>query len=122
MNETAITILVAEDEDYNFYLVEEILESYNYKIIRALSGLEAVQLCKTNADIALVIMDIKMPYMDGYEATRQIKCVRPQLPIIAQTAYAFESDRQKALDAGCNDYISKPLDCDLLITIIQSYI
>lgn len=122
MNETAITILVAEDEDYNFYLVEEILESYNYKIIRALSGLEAVQLCKTNADIALVIMDIKMPYMDGYEATRLIKNVRPQLPIIAQTAYAFESDRQKALDAGCNDYISKPLDCDLLITIIQSYI
>jgi len=112
-------ILVAEDEDYNFYLVEEILSSSGYSVIRAANGLEAIDLCKSNYEINLVIMDIKLPYLDGYDATRQIKLIRPDLPIIAQTAYAFELDREKALEAGCSDYISKPLNSDLLLAMIK---
>lgn len=113
------TILVAEDEDYNFYLVEEILSLYHCNVIRAFNGIEAVEQCKTNSEIELVIMDIKMPFLDGYEATKRIKEFRPDLPIIAQTAYAFESDRQQALEVGCSDYISKPIQCDMLLSMIQ---
>ena len=89
-------------------------------IIRAVNGVEAVKLCKTNQAIDLVLMDIKMPEMDGYEATKLIKECKPDLPIIAQTAYITETDRMKALACGCSDFISKPIHKELLLSKINA--
>ena len=110
------TLLIAEDEDSNYMLLEELLSDPGINIIRAVNGLEAVELCKTNPHIDLVLMDIKMPEMDGYEATRRIKKFKPELSIIAQTAYYDESDRNKAIACGCSDFISKPLKKELLLS------
>ena len=89
--------------------------------IWAKNGEESIKLCKENTNIDLVLMDIHMPIMNGYEATKEIKKFRPNLPIIAQTAYAIIGDRQKSLDAGCDDYISKPIKQEVLIAKIENY-
>jgi len=112
------TILVAEDEDSNYMLLEKILSGLNIDIIRAINGVEAIKTCKSK-HIDLVLMDIKMPFMDGYEATKQIRIFLPGLPIIAQTAYSTELDKNKALACGCNDFISKPIKQEHLISIIK---
>ncbi|MBU3928567.1 MAG: response regulator, partial [Bacteroidetes bacterium] len=116
---TTKTILITEDEDSNFILLEEMLSRFGINIIRAVNGLEAVKLCQSNPNIDLVLMDIKMPEMDGYEATKRIKEFKPDLPIIAQTAYITEADRIKALACGCSDYISKPISKQLLLSKIN---
>jgi PAS domain S-box-containing protein len=103
------TILVAEDEESNFELVKAILQKTGAKVIRVFNGLEAVQKCRTISDIDLVLMDIRMPVMNGYEATRLIKENRRELPVISLTAYAMSDDRAKSMQAGCDDYISKPV-------------
>ena len=113
-----VTVLVAEDEQYNFVFLREILSEMNVNIIRANNGLHAVKLCEEHPEIDLVLMDIRMPVMDGYEASQKIKEFRPDLPIIAQTAYAMESDKKKALNAGCDDYVAKPIRKSSLITKI----
>lgn len=92
-----------------------------YRLIHCLNGKEAVQLCKENPDIDLVLMDIKMPLMNGYEATKQIKAFRPALPVIAQTAYAMAEDEDKARNAGCDDYVSKPINPEKLLNLIDKY-
>jgi CheY-like chemotaxis protein len=115
------TLLIAEDEDSNFMLLEELLSDLNINIIRATNGLEAVVICK-NKHIDLVLMDIKMPVMDGYEATKQIRELMPDLPIIAQTAYRTDADKNKALACGCNSFISKPIKPELFISIIKDYL
>ena len=115
-------VLIAEDEDNNFRLILELLSPLNLKIIHAANGREAVEICKSNVEIDLVIMDIKMPVMDGYEATAHIKENRPTLPVIAQTAFAFESDREKVFTAGCDDYLAKPIKKDLLIAMVKKYL
>jgi len=114
------TILVAEDEDSNFKFLEVLLSNKNIKIIRAVNGLEATKIVTANDEIDLVLMDIKMPEMNGYEATKQINSLKPHLPIIAQTAYSNEVDKQKALACGCADYISKPINADLLLSKISA--
>lgn len=113
------TLLIAEDEDSNFMLLKEVLSDFSINIIRAINGIEAINICKMNKDINLVLMDIKMPVMDGYEATRQIKGFMPNLPIIAQTAYSTDIDKNKALACGCNDFISKPYKKEFLICKIK---
>jgi len=113
------TLLIAEDEDSNFMMLEELLSDLNSNIIRAINGLEAVEICKINKQIDLVLMDIKMPVMDGYDATRQIRSFMPTLPIIAQTAYTTNADRNKALACGCNDFISKPFNREMIISKIK---
>ncbi|MFO7656174.1 MAG: PAS domain S-box protein [Bacteroidales bacterium] len=112
---TTKTVLIAEDEDSNFTLLEEMFSDYGLNIIRAENGLEAVRLCKSNPLIDLVLMDLKMPVMDGFEATMRIKEFKPDVPIIAQTAYISLADRNKALACGCSDYISKPINKELLL-------
>jgi len=102
-------ILVAEDDETSFKLVEILLKKENYKVIQAENGLEAVEMCKKNPDIDMVLMDLKMPVLDGYEATRKIREFNSELPIVAQTAYALAGDEQKALEAGCNEYVVKPI-------------
>ncbi len=116
------TILVAEDDRINFLLIREILTKTGVNIIWAANGEEAVDVCKTNDKIDLVLMDIKMPLMDGYEATKIIRGFRPALPVIALTAYAQASDKEKALAEGCVGHISKPVDRALLYSMLQQYL
>ena len=113
-------ILVAEDNDSNFILMTYILKRF-YEYERAKNGQEAVDLVESGA-YDLVLMDIKMPVMDGLEATKTIREKHPDLPIVALTANAFDSDRQLAMLAGCNDFLSKPVSSDLCIKTIQKYL
>lgn len=109
-------ILVAEDNDSNFILMTYILKKF-YQFERAKNGQEAVDMVD-KGEYDLVLMDIKMPIMDGLEATKKIKETHPSLPIIALTANAFDSDRQMAFDAGCDEFLSKPISSDLCLRTI----
>ena len=116
------TILVVEDEEFNRIYFEELLNKIKCKVIVARNGLEAIEVCKRNASIDLVLMDIKMPLMNGYEATQEIKNIRPGLPIIAQTAFALLGDKRKSIEHGCDDYIAKPVKKDALIKLIKKHL
>ncbi|NOU17533.1 MAG: PAS domain S-box protein [Bacteroidales bacterium] len=118
------TILVAEDEEVNYLYIETLFEinAPNIKVLHATNGQEAVEICKNNLEIDLVLMDIKMPVMNGYEATKQIKIIRPNLPIIAQTAYSTEGDKNISISAGCDDFISKPINGKKIFPLIAKYL
>lgn len=113
-------ILVAEDNDSNWMLMTYVLKK-SYEFARAKNGQEAVDQALAG-DFDLVLMDLKMPIMDGLEATRLIKAQQPQLPVIALTANAFDSDRQQAFDAGCDDFLSKPVSAEKCLQLIAKYI
>ena len=113
-------ILVAEDTDSNFLLVSIILRK-EYTVLRAYNGIEAIDVYKKEQP-DLILMDIKMPEMDGLEASRAIRDIDPEIPIIALTANAFDSDKQKAIDAGRNDYMAKPIVVGQLTAMIKKYI
>lgn len=115
-----IIILITEDDDNNYRLLCEILQPLGYIIIRATDGIEAITKCQEQKNIDLVFMDVKMPGMDGYEATRQIRSFLPDLPIIVQTA--FVKDREKAFEYGCNDFISKPFTKQEILSVISNNI
>jgi len=115
-----MVILVVEDDEVNYLYLETVLSKNNIQTIRALNGVEAVELCSKSPEINMVLMDIKLPIMNGYEATRRIKKTRPGLPIIAQTAYAMQEDRNKALEAGCDGYIAKPIITSELLKLINN--
>lgn len=117
------TVLVAEDEEINYLYIEELLLHLdNINIIRAINGKEVIELVEKYPEIDLVLMDIKMPLMNGYDATKAIKKSNPNIPIIAQTAYAMPGDEQLALDAGCDAYIKKPIQKDRLIGVVNSFL
>ncbi|MEI6089568.1 MAG: response regulator [bacterium] len=116
------SILVAEDEDINFLYIKEVLKTLNVNVLHARNGVEAVSYCKNDNTIVLVLMDIKMPIMNGYEATKEIRRFKPYLAIIAQTAFALLEDRRRTLECGCNDYISKPFSREALINLIKKYL
>jgi CheY-like chemotaxis protein len=115
-------ILVAEDEVSNFELIKATLFRTNATIIHALNGLEAVKICSGSTKVDLVLMDIRMPVMNGYEATRLIKAKDNKTPVISLTAYAMSDDREKSFKAGCDEYISKPFNPAELIDLINRYI
>jgi signal transduction histidine kinase/CheY-like chemotaxis protein len=112
------TILIAEDNNINFLLMQKILNNKKYKIIRADDGQKAIDICSTTPDIDLVLMDIKMPVMDGFETFQKIHQLRPNLPVIAQTAFSSNEDKEKILKFGFNDYITKPINREELIEVI----
>lgn len=114
------TILVAEDNDSNYMLMTFILKK-NYIVERSRNGQEAVE-AADRGGIDLILMDIKMPVMDGLEATRRIKAAHPELPIIALTANAFDSDRQQAFEAGVDEFLSKPISSELCHATIARFI
>ncbi|NOQ26383.1 MAG: response regulator [Bacteroidales bacterium] len=114
-------LLIAEDDITNYIYLKEVVEDYFKEIIHAMNGLEAINICKENSDISLILMDMKMPVMDGFEAAGQIKKILPKVPIIAQTAFAFSEDKVKALEAGCDEYVSKPVISQTLIDLIEKY-
>ncbi len=103
------TVLIAEDVNDNFLFLKTYLRKTKINVLWAKDGQEAINMCKNDESIDIVLMDIRMPFVDGYEATMEIKKLRPNLPVIAQTAYALNSDYQKVYDSGCDDYITKPI-------------
>ena len=114
-------ILVVEDDLVNSELIKEILYDSKIELIQAVTGKEAIELCREN-DYDIILMDIQLPERNGFDATMEIKKFKPDIPIIAQTAYAFESDKQKALSAGCSDYITKPFRKDDLLRMVAKYL
>jgi CheY-like chemotaxis protein len=123
--ETSITqglcVLVAEDDELSYTLLKETLKRSGISTCHARNGLEAVEMVKTLENISLILMDIKLPEMNGLDATREIKKFKPEVPVIAQSAYISQSDIREALNAGCDDYITKPIDIRLLMNKIAKH-
>lgn len=116
-----LKILIAEDDEGSAIFLSIIVKPFSKEILKVKPGLEAIEACRNNPDLDLILMDIRMPVMDGYEATRQIRKFNPDVVIIAQTAFALTGDDEKSLEAGCNDYISKPIHKDKLQMLIQNF-
>jgi CheY-like chemotaxis protein len=122
INDTLVPIiLVAEDDDSNYMLLSEILMDANAKIERAINGKSAIEKIKKQR-YNLVFMDIKMPEMDGLEATREVRTFNTVVPIIAVSAISFPEERKSSMDAGCNDYITKPYDIQVISKLIEKYL
>jgi len=115
----ALTILIVEDELFNYIYFSEVLKLHGIQTIKAENGEEALEAVRQHSDIDLILMDIKMPFMDGYEAFTEIRKVRPGVPIIAQTAYALSHERKEILEYGFNDYLAKPVEEDQLMQVIR---
>jgi CheY-like chemotaxis protein len=113
-------ILVAEDTDSNYLLLSIILRK-NYEVLRALNGKEAVEMHR-DVKPDLILMEIKMPEMDGLEATRLIRKSDQDIPIVALTANAYDSDREKSIEAGCNSYMAKPVNATKLRELLASFL
>ena len=114
-----LKILIVEDDEISYTLLARTLHKISKEVLRAINGVEAVEACRNNPDLDLVLMDIRMPMMNGLEATQKIRQFNKEVIIIAQTAYAFTGDNEKALEAGCNDYITKPINLTLLLELIK---
>ena len=117
-----IKILIAEDDEFSEILLKTQIRAYSKKILKARTGREATEICRSNADIDMIMMDIRMPEMDGYEATRQIREFNKSVIIIAQTAYGLVGAREKAIAAGCNDYIAKPINKGELHAVMEKHL
>lgn len=116
-----LNVLVAEDDEASAMLISIIVKGFCLKYFHVKTGREAVETCRNNPDINLILMDIQMPEMNGYEAARQIRQFNKEVIIIAQTAFGLAGDREKSIEAGCNEYISKPIIKNKLLSIIQSH-
>lgn len=115
-------VLVAEDDDSNFLLIKAII-SKKCEVLRARNGEELLKLFHEYCDrVEVILMDVKMPIMDGWEATRRVREENPSLPVIIQTAYAFSSDREKAMDCGASDVLVKPITLSALQTTMTKYV
>ena len=114
----SMNILIAEDEETNFHYLQTLLQSNNISITHAMNGSEAVEYVQ-KAHFDLVLMDLKMPVMNGFEATRIIRGLFPRLPIIAQTAFSQPEEKEQAISAGCNNFISKPINENELFKLIN---
>jgi PAS domain S-box-containing protein len=117
-----LKILIVEDDEVSYSLLKRTIQKIGKEVLHAITGIEAIDACRSNPDLDLVLMDIRMPIMDGCEATRQIRQFNKDVIIIAQTAYAFAGDSEKAIEAGCNDYITKPINMTLLFELIKRHV
>jgi len=115
-------ILIAEDDDGLEFLLTETVSEYCSEPLIARDGMAAVEICKNNPDLDLILMDIRMPKMDGYEATTEIRKFNQKVKIIAQSACVFFTEQEKALEVGCNDFVSKPIDYQLLKSLIEKHL
>lgn len=115
-------ILIAEDVESNFLYLKAVLSKLNANVFWAKNGIEVLDICEKEKVMDLVLMDLQMPEMNGYEATHILKRKFPNLPVIAQTAFAMSDDREKALDAGCDDYLAKPIKSKDLLNITEKYL
>ncbi len=116
-----LKILIAEDDQISSVLLGKVVRNFSKEVLIVKNGIEAVEACCDNPDIDLILMDIKMPLMNGYEATRLIRKFNPGVMIIAQSAFALTGDQEKAIVAGCNEYISKPIKKQHLIELISKH-
>lgn len=115
-------ILIVEDVESNFLYLKAVLSKLKAHIFWAKNGREAVAMSRNETHIDLILMDLQMPEMNGYEATRIIKQENPGIPIIAQTAFAMSDDREKALEAGCDDYLAKPIKSKDLLSAVERFL
>jgi CheY-like chemotaxis protein len=115
------TVMIAEDEETNFVYLETALQKTNINVIRAKNGREAVDLVRVTPQLNLILMDIKMPEMNGLEATRSIKSFRKDIIIIAQTAFAMDEDRRNCSAVGCDDFLPKPIRYKVLLETLAKY-
>ncbi|HBZ25422.1 MAG TPA: response regulator [Rikenellaceae bacterium] len=120
--ESIYKLLLAEDDFANAEYVKLVMRHQNINVIHAKNGSEALDMFKNTPLVDIILMDIKMPIMDGYEATREIRKLNLKIPVIALTAFALDGDREKALNAGCTDYLTKPVSKDILLSVIGSYL
>jgi hypothetical protein len=116
-----LKILIAEDDEISFALLKRMLKIYSSECIQAITGAETIEICQNTPDLDLIFMDIRMPDLNGYEATQYIRQFNNDIVIIAQTAFALAGDREKAIAAGCNDYLTKPILKADLLRVIKTY-
>jgi len=116
------TILIAEDEAVSRFLFEKALKKTKANLFFVNNGFDAVEMVKENTEIDLVLMDIRLPRMDGIEATTKIKEIDPEMPVIIQTAYAMQSSRDEAIQCGCDDYITKPIQIETLLLLLKKHL
>jgi two-component system, cell cycle response regulator DivK len=116
------TILIVEDEEIIRYFFDVSLRATKAHLLFANNGYEGIEMALNNDDINCILMDIRMPVTDGYEAMKAIRLKKKELPIIVQTAYALAHDRKKAIEAGCNEYIAKPVKLDVLFSVLGKYL
>jgi CheY-like chemotaxis protein len=117
-----VKILVVEDDPVSFLLLKEILKPTNYQVYHSENGKDAVEFIQKNTDVDLILMDVNLPIMNGHEATKEIRKFNPKIPIIAQTANAMSGDKEKALEAGCTDFLTKPIQAKLLLEKVGLYL
>lgn len=115
-------ILVVEDDDVNYQFIEALLEKTQVQLLHAEDGDQALELCKTISKIDLILMDIKLPEKNGYQITREIKAIRNDIPIVAQTAFSINEVKDKCLESGCEDIISKPIEIELFLSVVNKYL
>lgn len=116
------TILIAEDEDISRFLFEKALKKTRANLFFVKDGVEAVEMVKENAEIDLVLMDIRLPRMNGFDATVKIKEMVPELPVVIQTAYAMQSTRDEARQIGCDEFITKPIKIEALLSLLHRHL
>ncbi len=116
-------ILIAEDEKINFLFLKAVFKKSGITILEANTGREAIDLCEDGKNqVDIILMDIKMPDIDGLEATRKIKKINPDIAVIAQTAYTFKEDQERAEEAGCDDFLAKPVRPANLLALVDKYL
>jgi signal transduction histidine kinase/DNA-binding response OmpR family regulator len=118
---SGVNILIAEDDQPSYFLLKEILEAKNIQCYHVNNGRDAVEMVKIHSDINMVLMDVRMPGMSGLQATQEMKKIKSDLPIIAQSAFVNDADIQNAIEAGCNDYLVKPIKINDLLKKIAEY-
>lgn len=116
------TILLVEDEEEHHVFISSALKKTKVNLLWAKDGREAIDMVMDNPKIDLILMDIRLPEVDGYEASRQIKYLKPKIPIVAQTAYVMSNEKGKVLQAGCDDLIKKPIRLKTLIDVCIKYL
>ncbi len=116
------TIMIVDDEEYNWLLMKDRLEDYQVNLVWARVGQEAIDIVRAGSKIDLILMDMKMPFLDGYDTTREIKKINASIPVIAQTAFCMPEEKEKCFECGCNGYISKPIILHELLTLANDMI
>ena len=115
-------IMIAEDEEINFLYLKTLLTRAGAIVYHARNGSQVIDLLKMHPEITIILMDIRMPVMDGFAATRAVKEINPHVVIIAQTAYTLLDDKCKCFEAGCDDYLTKPIEKNMLYSVLEKYI
>lgn len=116
------TFLIVEDDEVSLEFIKELFEPYEVNLLCAYNGMEAVEVFKSDSDIDLILMDVQLPLLNGRDAMKQIKEISPEMPIIAQTAFAMSGDKERYLNDGFDAYISKPIHVSELLTLIEMLI